>query len=240
MIEALKRLVHTLLDLSPQSMNDLAHFLGPWLYVALAAIVFAETGLVATPFLPGDSLLFAVGAVGAMDGSPINLTLVGVLLIIAAIAGDAVNYMVGARLGPKVFRRDDSWLLNKKHLVEAQRFYDRHGAKTIILARFIPIVRTFAPFVAGIGRMSYVKFALYNVVGAVAWVTTFLLAGWWFGTQPAVQKNFKLVIAGIIVVSVLPAAFELLRSRLRRNREATAAVPAPDALAAVAEPPAGD
>lgn len=209
----LHELWHTLRDLSPQTMNDFAQFTGPWLYVVLFAIIFAETGLVATPFLPGDSLLFAVGAVAAHPASPISLPSTAALLIVAAVLGDAVNYAIGVRLGPKVFSREDSWLLNKKHLLEAQRFYEQYGGKTIILARFMPIVRTFAPFVAGIGRMSYLRFAFFNVTGGVAWVLTFLLAGWKFGGYPAVQKNFKLVILAIIVLSILPALVEILRTR---------------------------
>ncbi|MBX6312472.1 MAG: DedA family protein [Isosphaeraceae bacterium] len=214
-MEFLQRVIHTLLHLSPETMNDLAHYTGPWLYVVILAIVFAETGLVVTPFLPGDSLLFAVGAVAAHSQSPIHLPLMALLLIAAAILGDAVNYFVGYRLGPKVFSREDSWLLNKKHLLEAQRFYEKHGGKTIILARFVPIVRTFAPFVAGIGRMNYLRFALYNVTGGIAWVLLFLLSGWWFGGREVVQKNFKLVIVAIIVISVLPAVIEYLRARAK-------------------------
>jgi membrane-associated protein len=216
--EIFKALVH----LSPDSMNGLAAYLGPWLYVVLAVIIFAETGLVATPFLPGDSLLFAVGAVAANQASPIHLPQTAVLLIAAAVLGDAVNYFIGSRLGPRVFSSEKSWLLNRKHLNEAQRFYEKHGGKTIILARFVPIVRTFAPFVAGIGRMSYPRFALYNITGAVAWVLTFLLAGWWFGGREVVQKNFKLVILAIIVVSVLPAVYEFARGWLaaRKGRSA--------------------
>ncbi len=210
-MEFLQQLVQTLLHLSPQSLNTFAESVGPWLYVVLAAIVFAETGLVATPFLPGDSLLFALGAVAAIPGSPVNLPLAMGLLIAAAILGDAVNYFIGYKVGPHVFYREDTWLLNRKHLLEAQRFYERHGGKTIILARFVPIVRTFAPFVAGIGRMRYSRFAVYNVTGAIAWVATFTLAGWWFGGREVVQKNFKLVILVIIVISVLPAAWEFLR-----------------------------
>jgi membrane-associated protein len=222
MMELLERLAHTLLHLSPQSMNDLAQFAGPWLYVVIGLIVFAETGLVVTPFLPGDSLLFAVGAVAASADSPINLPLMAGMLIVMAIVGDAVNYLIGYKLGPKVFSRDDLWLLNRKHLLEAQRFYEKHGGKTIILARFVPIVRTFAPFVAGIGRMSYPRFALYNVTGGIAWVLLFLLGGWYFGGLESVQKNFKLVIVGIIVISVLPAVFEFGKGYLasRKGRSA--------------------
>ncbi|MFO0910361.1 MAG: VTT domain-containing protein, partial [Isosphaeraceae bacterium] len=171
-IETLRQLVH------PEQLNPLAASLGPWLYLILFAIIFAETGLVVTPFLPGDSLLFAVGAVAAMPGSPINMPLTVVLLIIAAVLGDAINYLIGSYVGPAVFHSERSRLLNRKHLNEAHEFYEKYGGKTIILARFIPIVRTFAPFVAGIGKMSYVQFALYNVVGGIAWVLICLFGGW--------------------------------------------------------------
>lgn len=211
-MDFLRKLFETLANLDNEHMNTFAAYAGPWMYVVLFAILFAETGLVVTPFLPGDSLLFAVGAVAAGTNSPINLPMTALLLVIAAVLGDAVNYWVGYRVGPRVFSRDDSWLLNKKHLIEAQRFYDKYGAKTIILARFMPIVRTFAPFVAGIGKMSYPRFALYNVVGGTVWVLSFLLLGWKFGGLEQVQKNFKLVILGIIVISVLPAVYELVHA----------------------------
>ena len=222
----LQQTFQTLLHLSPESVNSLAHAVGPWLYAILVAIVFAETGLVVVPFLPGDSLLFAVGAVAAHADSPINLGLTMVLLIVAAVVGDAVNYAIGYRIGPKIFSRDDSWLLNRKHLHEAQSFYDRYGGKTIILARFIPIIRTFAPFVAGIGRMNYARFALFNVVGAILWVGGFLGAGWWFGGREVVQKNFKLVILAIIVISVLPAVIEFVRGWLAARKGRSAIVEA--------------
>jgi membrane-associated protein len=217
-MDFLRNLFETLVHLDNTHMNAFAAYAGPWLYVVLFAILFAETGLVVTPFLPGDSLLFAVGAVAAGTDSPISLPLTCVLLIVAAVLGDAVNYWVGYRIGPKVFSREDSWLLNKKHLNEAQRFYDKYGGKTIILARFMPIVRTFAPFVAGIGKMSYPRFFVYNVIGGAVWVTSFLLLGWKFGGLESVQKNFKLVILGIIVISVLPAVYEVLRSWFSARR----------------------
>jgi membrane-associated protein len=187
--------------------------LGPWSYVLLFAIVFCETGLVVTPFLPGDSLLFAVGALAAAEGSTLSLPLLAVLLLAAAILGDAVNYAIGLRVGPRVFRREDSWWLNKQHLVRAQEFYVRYGGKTVFLARFLPILRTFAPFVAGIGRMSYRRFAFFNVVGAFAWVLSFLLAGYFFGNLPAIKRNFHYVILAIIVISVIPIAIEFFRAR---------------------------
>jgi membrane-associated protein len=221
----LRTLYQAIFHLSPETMNALAAAAGPWLYVVLFAIIFAETGLVVTPFLPGDSLLFAVGAIAASPTSPISVTWTAVLLIVAAVLGDAINYAIGYRLGPKVFAREDTWLLSKRHLMEAHRFYERHGGKTIVLARFMPIVRTFAPFVAGIGRMGYARFAAYNVAGGAAWVLAFLLLGYKFGGMESVQKNFKLVILAIIVISVLPPAVEVVRARLAR-RGSTATAPA--------------
>jgi membrane-associated protein len=225
MMELIRQLFDTLVHLSPDSVNTLAHQVGPWLYVILFAIIFAETGLVATPFLPGDSLLFAVGAV-ATPGSPINLGLVCLLLIAAAVTGDAINYALGTYLGPKVFAREDSWLLNRKHLLEAHAFYERYGGVTIILARFMPIIRTFAPFVAGIGRMTYARFAVYNITGGITWVLLFLLGGWWFGGLETVQKNFHLVIIVIIVISVLPPLVHYLRTRPALGRSKPASEPA--------------
>ena len=202
----------------PETLNSLAQSMGSGLYLVLFAIIFAETGLVAVPFLPGDSLLFAVGAVGASPNSPISLPLTAVLLIVAAVLGDAVNYAIGARLGPKVFNSEGSRLLNKKHLLEAQKFYDKHGGKTIIMARFVPIVRTFAPFVAGIGRMSYARFFAYNVIGGVSWVLICLLGGWFFGSWPVVQKNFELVLIAVVFISILPVLIEIARARLAARR----------------------
>jgi membrane-associated protein len=194
-------------------LNDLATALGPWLYILLFAIIFAETGLVVTPFLPGDSLLFAIGALAALDGSPIHVGLTLGLLGIAAVLGDAVNYSIGFQVGPKVFTSETSILLNKEHLVRTQRFYEKYGGKTIILARFMPVVRTFAPFVAGIGKMRYGHFASYNVLGGTVWVTAFILAGYFFGNVPVVKRNFHFVIVAIIVISVMPPVIEFLRAR---------------------------
>jgi membrane-associated protein len=207
-----------LIDLiNPDSINDLILRIGPWpTHGALFLIVFAETGLVITPFLPGDSLLFAVGAVAAHPRSPIQLGTIALLLVVAAILGDAVNYLIGFLVGPRVFSREDSWLLNKKHLVRAHEFYEKYGGVTIVLARFIPIVRTFAPFVAGIGKMTYPRFALYNVTGGIAWVLSFLIGGWWFGGLPIVRRYFHLVIVAIIVISVIPGVVEYIQ--VRRGR----------------------
>ena len=182
------------------------------LYAVLFGIVFCETGLVVTPFLPGDSLIFAIGAV-APRNIGIELTVVAPLLVCAALCGDNVNYWLGRRLGPAVFKREDSRLLNKKHLTKAHNFYEKYGSKTIILARFVPIVRTFAPFVAGIGRMNYAKFLLFSVVGAVAWVSICLTAGYYLGSLRLFKENFELVILAIVVISVLPMVIEFLRLR---------------------------
>jgi membrane-associated protein len=202
-------------------LNEVARVLGPWLYALLFAIVFCETGLVVTPFLPGDSLLFAVGALAASPGSALSMPLLALLLIVAAVVGDAVNYAIGKRVGPRIFYSESSRWLNKEHLVRAQRFYERYGAKTIVLARFVPIVRTFAPFVAGIGRMSYRRFAVYNVTGGVAWVLIFLLAGYFFGNLPVVQEQFHYVVVAIIAISLVPVAIEWLRARRERAGAAT-------------------
>lgn len=184
---------------------------GVWVYLILFAIVFCETGLVVTPFLPGDSLLFVAGALAAAGG--MNVHLLVVLLIVAAILGDAVNYSVGRYLGPKVFHNDNSRFLNRQYLEKAHAFYERHGGKTIIIARFIPIIRTYAPFVAGIGNMPYPRFALFNVVGAVIWVTSLAYAGYFFGNIPWVKSNLSVVIITIIILSILPAIFEVLRQK---------------------------
>ncbi|MGD9764177.1 MAG: DedA family protein [Candidatus Binatia bacterium] len=217
-MEFIKEAIDIFLHLDSH-LNDLSIALGPWLYVVLFLIIFCETGLVVTPFLPGDSLLFAVGALAATDGSPLSPGTIVVLLSIAAILGDAVNYAIGYRVGPKVFSSETSRLLNKEHLVRTQRFYEKYGGKTIILARFIPIVRTFAPFVAGIGKMRYAQFAAYNIVGGIVWVTSFTIAGYFFGNVPVVKRNFHIVILAIIIISVMPPIIEYLRAR----REAAAA-----------------
>ncbi len=193
-------------------LNALVTRFDVWIYTILFLVVFCETGLVVTPFLPGDSMLFAIGAVAAMDGSKLDVWRMAGLLIAAAVLGDAVNYHIGRFLGPKVFKYEDSWLLNKKHLLKTQGFYERRGAITIVIARFMPIIRTFAPFVAGIGTMRYAKFFVYNVVGGVLWVLGFLMAGYLIGNLDWVRKSFTALIAVIIVVSVLPIVYEVYRS----------------------------
>jgi len=196
---------------------------GPWVYGILFLIVFAETGLVVTPFLPGDSLLFAVGALGAVGA--LDAPLAAVLLIIAAIAGDAANYTIGRYVGPRVFRGTGggTWVervLNREHLARAHEFFERYGGKAVVLGRFVPIVRTFVPFVAGAGSMTYPKFALYNVVGALAWVGICLGGGYVFGNVPVVRDNFTLVALGIVAVSLLPMVLEVALAR-RRARAAS-------------------
>lgn len=194
-------------------LNAWAGLLGLWLYLLLFLIVFCETGLVVTPFLPGDSLLFAVGALASIDGSPLRPPLLIAVLFAAAVAGDAVNYAIGSRVGPRVFAKEDSRLFKRDHLIRTQRFYEKYGGKTIVLARFVPIVRTFAPFVAGIGTMSYPRFAIFNVTGGAAWVLSFVLGGYFFGNVPVVQRNFHYVIVAIIAISVMPAIVEYARAR---------------------------
>lgn len=216
-MELVNQIVHTIFHLNPDSVNTLANTFGTWLYLIFFVIIFAETGLVVTPFLPGDSLLFVVGVLTAHPDSPIDFLTTGLLLSVAAILGDAVNYWVGARVGPAVFSREDSKLLNKRHLTEAHEFYERYGGKTIILARFIPIIRTFAPFVAGIGKMNYARFLAFNVVGGVAWVFICLAAGRAFSNNEFVQKRFELVIIAIVGISVLPAVVEYLRQAPKRR-----------------------
>ena len=228
-MEFFRKLFHLLFGglNSTERWNDLIAYVGQGnIYVVLFAIVFAETGLVVTPFLPGDSLLFAIGAVGARHDIQLNLPLVTVLLIIAAILGDAVNYFIGYRVGPAIFTKETGRLLNKKHLLKAQEFYEKYGGKTIILARFVPIVRTFAPFVAGVGKMNFFRFWLFNVVGGIAWVVICVLAGYFLGSIPFVKKNFELVIVMIVVISVLPMAFEFWQARRAAKRGGSAVVEA--------------
>lgn len=195
---------------------------GPWVYVLLFLIVFAETGLVVTPFLPGDSLLFAAGALAATMSGNLNVWLVFVLLAVAAILGDAVNYAVGHFVGPRIFTAEDRtsfWhrLLNRNHLMEAHRFFERHGGKAVILGRFVPIIRTFVPFVAGCGSMSYPQFAFYNISGGLLWVGLCVGGGYFFGSRQIVKDNFELVIVAIVMISLLPIAWGYLISRMRRE-----------------------
>lgn len=189
---------------------------GLWIYAILFLIIFCETGLVVTPFLPGDSLLFVAGTIWAAAG--MDVTLLAVLLIIAAVLGDTVNYSIGKWCGPRVFHWDDAKIFNKKALDRTYAFYEKHGGKTIIIARFVPLVRTFAPFVAGIGRMAYPRFIAYNVIGAIVWVVLLVYAGYFFGNIPFIKNNLTLVIFGIIGLSLMPMVVEYLRARSRNAR----------------------
>ena len=193
---------------------DLAQAYGAWIYGILFLIVFLETGLVVTPFLPGDSLLFVAGAIAA--AGELNVHGLVILLIAAAIAGDSLNYSIGRYLGPRVFRFDDSRFFKRAYVDRTHAFFDRHGGKALIIARFVPIIRTYAPFIAGIGVMPYRRFLLFNVVGAVLWVVLLTYAGFFFGNLPLVKKNLTLVILGIIVLSILPGVIEVWRARRAR------------------------
>ena len=214
-MEYIRSLIDFVLHID-RHLDTMIQTFGPWMYVILFLIIFAETGLVVTPFLPGDSLLFAVGALAARpDG--LNLTLLLVLLPIAAILGDGVNYWVGMAVGPRIFRRKESRWLNPRHLERTHAFYEKYGGKTIIFARFMPIIRTFAPFVAGMGRMNYARFTAYNIAGGLIWIFFFVIIGFYFGNHPAVKKNFTLVIIGIIVLSMMPPVIEYLRHRFSKK-----------------------
>lgn len=191
---------------------------GIYMYLILFLIIFAETGLVVTPFLPGDSLLFAAGALSATEGSALRIEVLFILLFIAAVTGDNLNYSIGKWLGPKVFRIEKSAYFNPAYLTKTQNFYVDHGAKTVLFARFLPIVRTFAPFVAGIGQMKRVKFVLYSVSGSILWIGLFLGAGYLFGNVPVVKKNFTLVIMVVIVLSFAPIVISWIRSRFIKSK----------------------
>jgi membrane-associated protein len=201
---------------------------GAWVYALLFAIIFAETGLVVAPFLPGDSLLFTVGALAARGS--MNVWAISALLILAAVLGDAVNYHIGKWIGPRVFRKDLAAaakptlferLLNRKHLDKAHAFFEKYGGKAVILARFVPIVRTFVPFVAGAGAMNYSRFVFYNITGAILWVGLCVAAGWIFGNHPWVKKNFEAVIIAIIVISIIPIAVEAILHRAKSRKSAS-------------------
>ncbi len=194
-----------------EHLRNIINSLGSLTYVILFLIVFAETGLVVTPFLPGDSLLFAVGAV--TKSTNLNFGIAYIVLLTAAIIGDTVNYWIGNKIGPRVFAKENSRVFKKEYLEKTRAFYDKHGGKTIILARFVPIIRTFAPFVAGVGTMHYSTFLMYNVVGAFIWVTSLMGAGYLFGSIPFVEKNFEYVVIGIVLFSLLPMLLEFISHR---------------------------
>jgi len=209
-VEWISSFVDVILHLD-QHLLVLVQNYGAWIYGILFLILFCETGLVVTPFLPGDSLLFVAGAI-AGAGS-MNVHLLVVLLLTAAVLGDSLNYAIGHYIGPKVFRFDDSWFFKKGYVERTHRFFERHGGKAIILARFVPIVRTYAPFVAGIGAMRYRHFLMFNVAGAVLWVALLAYAGFFFGNLPLVRNNLTVVILGIVVLSIMPAVVEFWRTK---------------------------
>jgi membrane-associated protein len=224
MIDLIKKLVDFILHIDRHLAEIIANY-GTWTYAVLFLIIFAETGFVVTPFLPGDSLLFAAGAFCAKPETGLNVHLMAVLLFVAAVIGDTVNYWIGARLGPAVFKREDSRFLRKKHLERAHAFFEKYGGRAIILARFVPIVRTFVPFVAGVGRMTYSRFIAYNVIGGFVWIYGFIYLGFAFGNHPLIQKNFKLVILAIIFLSVLPMVWEAWRAWKEAKAAKAAATP---------------
>ena len=199
-----------------QHLASLLHQYGAWVYLILFAIIFSETGFVITPFLPGDSLLFVAGALAATGSMDVHL--LAIFLVLAGVLGNTVNYSIGYFLGPRVFQWEGSRFFNRNALDRAHAFYEKHGGMTIIVTRFVPILRTFAPFVAGIARMTYLRFSIYNVAGALAWVLSLLYAGYWFGNVPVVKQNLSAVIIGVIALSVTPLAFEYVRSRLAKAR----------------------
>ncbi|ALI99441.1 DedA family protein [Rufibacter tibetensis] len=214
-MELLRQFIDLFLHLD-QHLSQIISDYGTWTYAILFLIIFVETGVVVMPFLPGDSLLFAAGAFAATG--VLNVWILLALLFVAAFLGDTLNYLIGDYFGPKVFRRDYRFL-KKEYLLKTQAFYDKHGGKTIIFARFIPIIRTFAPFVAGVGTMKYSKFLSYNIIGGFLWVVGFVAAGFIFGNIPLVKKNFTLVIFGIILISVIPPIYELVKQKMSPKQQ---------------------
>jgi membrane-associated protein len=217
-LEWIKWFINFVLHMDEQ-LPTIIQSIGIWTYLALFAVIFIETGVVIMPFLPGDSLLFATGAISANPANGINPLLMYVLMAVAAVLGDTANYWIGHFIGPKVFSSNSRWF-KREYLERTQAFYNKHGGKTIFLARFIPIIRTFAPFVAGVGKMHYSYFISYNIFGGIVWTGLFLGAGYFFGSLEFVQKNFELIILAIILVSVLPAVFEVIKER-RSNKKTT-------------------
>ena len=215
-MELISKLIDLFLHLD-KHLNSVIQDYGVWTYLILFLVIFCETGLVVTPILPGDSLLFAAGALSATAGSALDVRLVYLLLTIAAIVGDSTNYWIGRFIGPKVFSSEKIRFLNKKHLDRTHEFYEKYGGKTIVIARFMPIIRTFAPFVAGIGKMSYARFLTYSVGGSIAWMATFIFGGYFFGNIPVVKNNFSLVIIAILIISVMPAVISAIRARSQKG-----------------------
>ncbi len=221
MIDLAKKLIDFILHIDVHLAEIIAAY-GAWTYAILFLIIFAETGLVVMPLLPGDSLLFAAGAFCAKAETGLNVHGMAFLLFVAAFLGDTLNYWIGHKIGPAVFKREDSMWLRRKHLARAHEFFEKYGGRAVILARFVPIVRTFVPFVAGVGAMTYSRFLAYNLIGGFAWIYFFTYAGFFFGNQPFVQKNFKLVILAIIVLSIVPIVVELFREWRKAKKPVSA------------------
>lgn len=222
MFDLAKKLFDFILHIDRHLAEIIASY-GAWTYGILFLIIFAETGLVVMPLLPGDSLLFAAGAFCAKPETGLNVHSMAFLLFIAAFLGDTLNYWIGHKIGPAVFKREDSIWLRKKHLERAHEFFEKYGGRAVILARFVPIVRTFVPFVAGVGAMTYSRFIAYNLIGGFVWIYFFTYAGYLFGNQPFVQKNFKLVILAIIILSVVPIVVEFFREWRKKSRASASA-----------------
>jgi membrane-associated protein len=203
-------------------INGQVHFWGAWMYVVLFVVIFCETGLVVTPFLPGDSLLFAAAAVAARADSPLSVWVLLLVMAAAAILGDTANYWIGAKLGPRLLSNPNSRIFRKEYLDRTHAFFERYGGKAIIMGRFVPFVRTFAPFLAGVGEMHYRRFIEFNVIGGIAWVGLFITAGYYFGRIPAVEENLVLVLVGVVLVTTIPLVWEYVRSR-RADRASAAA-----------------
>lgn len=216
-MEIIQQLIDFILHIDVHLADLVANY-GLWIYGILFLIIFCETGLVVTPFLPGDSLLFVAGALAALGDNHINVHLMVLLLMAAAILGDACNYFIGKFFGNKLFSNPNSKVFKQSYLEKTHNFYEKHGGKTIILARFVPIVRTFAPFVAGMGKMTYTRFFSYNVIGGIAWVALFMYAGYFFGDLAIVKNNLSIFIFVIIFVSILPGVFEVIRQRMKEKK----------------------
>ncbi len=216
-MEWISSLVDFILHLDTHLSHILQDF-GLWSYLLFFVVIFCETGLVVTPFLPGDSLIFALGTFAASQGFP-NIGLVFVVLAAAAILGDSANYAIGKYFGSLILKKEGAWFLKREHIERTHRFYERYGAKTIVLARFVPIVRTFAPLVAGVGKMSYAKFLTYNMTGGILWIALFVFGGYFFGNIPVVKENFTIVIFAIIIISIMPAVIEYVRETRRKSNE---------------------
>jgi len=211
-----EHLIDTILHIDVY-LNAFVSIYGFWTYLALFAVIFCETGLIVAPFLPGDSLLFVAGSIAAQADNTLNILALFLLLFIASISGNQINYLVGRAIGPRIFSAKKSRFFNPKHLDETHRFYEKHGGKTIILARFIPIIRTFAPFVAGMGEMGHTSFTLYNLISAILWIGSLLFLGYFLGSVTVVKNHFTLVIYGIICISLLPPVFAFLKNKMNQT-----------------------